>query len=126
MVPCSQESIRGPPDRVKRGATGVCLPGIAAERLHNVLLTHGDDALRSAFLKGLHDQLFGVEYIRHYLAATPAAGRLGGHAMNPAPTDSDLEVVLKRLNLANTRRGYPVNLSELLESTLQSFRNPQL
>jgi hypothetical protein len=45
--------------------------------LHDLLLTHGDDALRGAFLKGLQEQLFGAEYVRHYLATTPLLAASG-------------------------------------------------
>jgi transposase InsO family protein len=44
---------------------------IDVEQLHDLLLAHGDDALRTAFLEGLQEQRFGAEYVRHYLAATP-------------------------------------------------------
>jgi hypothetical protein len=47
------------------------------ERLHELLQTHGDDALRTAFERGLAEQAIGVEYITHYL----------GVAMSPLPFD---------------------------------------
>lgn len=50
---------------------------IDVEQLHDLLLAHGDDALRAAFLKGLQEQLFGAEYIRHYLAETPLLAASG-------------------------------------------------
>jgi hypothetical protein len=37
------------------------------ERLHTLLQTHGDAALRTAFERGLADQAIGAEYIAHYL-----------------------------------------------------------
>jgi hypothetical protein len=40
------------------------------ERLHALLATFGDDALRAAFARGLAEQAIGAEYIAHYLAAT--------------------------------------------------------
>ena len=40
------------------------------ERLHALLHTHGDAALRTAFERGLAEQAFGAEYIAHYLGAT--------------------------------------------------------
>jgi len=40
------------------------------ERLHALLQTHGDAALRTAFARGLAEQAIGVEYIAHYLGAT--------------------------------------------------------
>ena len=47
------------------------------ERLHELLQTHGDAALRAAFERGLAEQAVGVEYITHYLGA----------AMPPLPFD---------------------------------------
>ena len=37
------------------------------ERLHGLLQTHGDAALRRAFERGLAEQAIGAEYIAHYL-----------------------------------------------------------
>jgi transposase len=37
------------------------------ERLHALLQTHGDEALRTAFERGLAEQAIGAEYIAHYL-----------------------------------------------------------
>jgi len=37
------------------------------ERLHALLQTHGDGALRTAFERGLAEQAIGAEYIAHYL-----------------------------------------------------------
>ena len=37
------------------------------ERLHALLHTHGDAALRTAFERGLAEQAIGAEYIAHYL-----------------------------------------------------------
>ena len=37
------------------------------ERLHDLLQTHGDAALRRAFERGLTEQAIGAEYIAHYL-----------------------------------------------------------
>src|SRR6185436_3860547 len=39
------------------------------ERLHELLQTHGDGALRTAFERGLAEQAIGAEYIAHYLGA---------------------------------------------------------
>ncbi|HEU4938578.1 MAG TPA: IS21 family transposase [Vicinamibacterales bacterium] len=43
------------------------------ERLHDLLQTHGDVALRAAFERGLAEQAIGAEYIAHYLGATVPA-----------------------------------------------------
>jgi transposase len=40
------------------------------ERLHRLLQTHGDAALRTAFERGLAEQAIGAEYIAHYLGTT--------------------------------------------------------
>lgn len=40
------------------------------ERLHALLQTHGDAALRAAFERGLAEQAIGAEYIAHYLGTT--------------------------------------------------------
>jgi transposase len=59
------------------------------DRLHTLLATYGEDALRAAFTRGLAEQAVGAEYIAHYLAAavtTPppiegdSTGRLGGRS----------------------------------------------
>ena len=50
---------------------------IDVEQLHDLLLAHGDDALRTAFLMGLQEQPFGAEYIRHYLTETPLLATSG-------------------------------------------------
>jgi len=45
------------------------------DRLHALLATYGDDAVRSALTRGLEEQAIGAEYIAHYLATgvtTPA------------------------------------------------------
>jgi hypothetical protein len=39
------------------------------ERLHALLQTHGDAALRTAFARGLEEHAIGAEYIAHYLEA---------------------------------------------------------
>jgi transposase len=55
------------------------------DRLHALLATFGDDAMRAAFARGLAEQTIGAEYIAHYLAATvttpppPIAGDSSGH-----------------------------------------------
>jgi transposase len=48
-------------------------PGIwlrDVDRLHALLATYGDDAMRTAFARGLVAQTIGAEYIAHDLAAT--------------------------------------------------------
>jgi transposase len=54
------------------------------ERLHALLATYGEAALRAAFARGLAEQAIGAEYIAHYLAATvttppPIQGDSPGH-----------------------------------------------
>lgn len=38
------------------------------DRLHTLLATHGDDAMRAAFARGIAEQAIGAEYIAHFLA----------------------------------------------------------
>src|ERR1051325_1611941 len=40
------------------------------ERLHELLQTHGDAAIRTAFERGLAEPAIGAEYIAHYLGTT--------------------------------------------------------
>jgi hypothetical protein len=40
------------------------------DRLHELLESHGEDALRGAFERGLADGVFGHEYVAHHLAHT--------------------------------------------------------
>jgi len=55
------------------------------DRLHALLATFGDDAMRAAFTQGLAEEAIGGEYIAHYLAATvttpppPIEGDSTGH-----------------------------------------------
>jgi transposase len=41
------------------------------DELHDLLEVHGDHALRVAFARGLAAQVYGAEYIAHYLGAGP-------------------------------------------------------
>src|SRR5712692_1436103 len=50
------------------------------DRLHELLATYGDAAVRAAFARGLAEQAIGAEYIAHYLAATVTI---------PAPLEGD-------------------------------------
>ena len=50
------------------------------DRLHGLLATHGEEALRAAFTRGLAEQAIGAEYIAHFLAAT---------VTTPAMTEGD-------------------------------------
>jgi hypothetical protein len=52
------------------------------ERLHALLQAHGAEATRAAFEQALHAELFGAEYIAHYLAAT-----------QPVPPSAALELL---------------------------------
>ena len=52
---------------------------LEVERLHELLQTHGDAALRTAFERGLAEQTIGAEYIAHYL----------GTPMPPLPFDAE-------------------------------------
>jgi transposase len=50
------------------------------DRLHALLATYGDDAVRAAFTRGLAEHAIGAEYIAHYLADA---------VTTPAPTAGD-------------------------------------
>src|SRR6266705_171604 len=55
------------------------------DRLHALLATYGDDAVRIALTRGLEEQAIGAEYIAHYLASgvtirSPIAGDTTGQA----------------------------------------------
>jgi transposase len=70
-------------------------PGIwlrDVDRLHALLATYGDDAMRAAFARGLDAQTIGAEYIAHDLAAT---------VRPPTPIEGD-------------STGYPVDRSVFL------------
>jgi transposase len=65
------------------------------ERLHSLLQTHGDAALRTAFERGLVEQAIGAEYIAHYLDT----------ALPPLPfTDEDRPSTLPAPALPRTAR----------------------
>ncbi len=62
------------------------------ERLHALLQTHGDAALRAALARGVAEQAIGAEYIAHYLGAVcpalpfdPTDDRLPTLAASPLP-----------------------------------------
>jgi len=62
-------------------------PGIwlrDVDRLHALLATYGDDAMRAAFARGLVAQTIGAEYIAHDLAATVTTPPpIGGDSTDP-------------------------------------------
>ena len=65
------------------------------ERLHELLQTHGDAAIRTAFERGLAEQAIGAEYIAHYL----------GTAMPPLPfEDTDRPSTLNATPLPRAGR----------------------
>ena len=65
------------------------------ERLHELLQTPGDAALRTAFERGVAEQTIGVEYIAHYLGTT----------MPPLPfEDTDRPPTLSAYSLPRTGR----------------------
>ncbi len=87
------------------------------ERLHDLLQTYGDAALRAAFARGLAEQAIGAEYIAHFLDATrpvlpfdppdrpptiaalsrPRAGRVQGDAPRRPWTRSSTAVSSRRV-----------------------------
>jgi transposase len=50
------------------------------DRLHTLLATYGDDAMRGAFARGVAEHAIGAEYIAHFLADT---------VTTPAPIEGD-------------------------------------
>jgi hypothetical protein len=57
------------------------------DRLHTLLATYGDDAMRAAFARGVAEHAIGAEYIAHFLAdavTTPAPieGESTGHPID--------------------------------------------
>jgi len=50
------------------------------DRLHALLATYGDEAMRAAFARGVHEHAIGAEYIAHFLADT---------VTTPAPIEGD-------------------------------------
>jgi len=50
------------------------------DRLHSLLATYGDDAMRAAFARGVQEHAIGAEYIAHFLADT---------VTTPAPIEGD-------------------------------------
>jgi len=59
------------------------------ERLHTLLQTHGDAALRTAFARGVAEQAIGAEYIAHYLGTSvpslPFEDRPSTQSATPLP-----------------------------------------
>ena len=60
------------------------------DRLHALLATYGEDAMRAAFAQGLAAHTIGAEYVAHHLAATvttppPIAGDSTGHLPSRSP-----------------------------------------
>lgn len=54
------------------------------DRLHSLLATYGDDAVRRALTRGLEEQAIGAEYIAHYLATGVT---MPGPRSEPLPLD---------------------------------------
>src|SRR5439155_14448458 len=50
------------------------------DRLHTLLATYGDEAMRAAFARGVHEHAIVSEYIAHFLADV---------VTTPAPIDGD-------------------------------------
>ena len=61
------------------------------DRLHGLLATYGDDAVRIALTRGLEEQAIGAEYVAHYLAtAVTRPSPIGGDDTGQAATRSSL------------------------------------
>jgi transposase len=63
------------------------------DRLHTLLATYGDDAMRAAFARGVAEHAIGAEYIAHFLAEAVTTPRPieGDRTGRPAPRSSFLE-----------------------------------
>jgi len=58
------------------------------DRLHAMLATYGDDAVRIALTRGLEEQAIGAEYIAHYLATgVTIPSPIEGEGTGQAPPD---------------------------------------
>jgi len=58
------------------------------ERLHDLLQSFGPQSLCAALQRGLSDQLFGAEYIAHYLGAAPSPRRRWPRSSARAPVQA--------------------------------------
>jgi transposase len=65
------------------------------DRLHTLLATYGDDAMRAAFARGIAEQAIGAEYIAHFLADA---------VTTPRPIERDST---SRPDARSSRRGHP-------------------
>src|SRR5262249_32114656 len=64
------------------------------DRLHTLLATYGDDAMRAAFARGVAEHAIGAEYIAHFLADAvtsprPIEGESTGQPDARSPLISD-------------------------------------
>jgi transposase len=90
------------------------------DRLHTLLATYGEDAVRAAFTRGLAEQAIGAEYIAHYLAAavttpSPTIGEgtgqpadrssFVGHPGEPISPDGQLSLDLPSATASPAPRG---------------------
>jgi len=90
------------------------------DRLHTLLATYGEDAVRAAFIRGLAEQAIGAEYIAHYLAEIvttplPIEGDSTGrpdprssslrHPGGSSPRDGQLSLDLPSANAMAAPRG---------------------
>jgi transposase len=65
------------------------------DRLHTLLATYGDDAMRAAFARGIAEQAIGAEYIAHFLADA---------VTTPRPIEGDST---SRADARTSRREHP-------------------
>jgi transposase len=74
------------------------------DRLHTLLATYGDDAMRAAFARGLQEHAIGAEYIAHFLAdAVTTAGAIEGDSTGPPDAQSSFIEPLVRSSLGSNR-----------------------
>jgi hypothetical protein len=65
------------------------------DRLHTLLATYGDDAMRAAFARGVAEHAIGAEYIAHFLAEA---------VTTPNPNEGDSTA---RPDVRSSRIGHP-------------------
>jgi transposase len=81
------------------------------DRLHTLLATYGDDAMRAAFARGVAEHAIGAEYIAHFLADT---------VTTPAPIEGDSTGRLDAQSSFLRHPGGSISHSEQLSCDLPS------
>ena len=85
------------------------------DRLHTLLATYGDAAMRAALARALADRAIGAEYIAHYLAEQVTA---------PAPIEGDSTSRPEVRSSFLGQRGASISSGEQLQLALPSATAP--